>query len=137
MLEAAVQVDPNNVNSYYGGGYSAEYGTTHIVQQEVPLTPLHSIGALSHARLGGYSLANEHLGPGAGETRVSYQYTTATGANGLFPHMVQAIGNSYAHPYLGPAEAVGSWTRQYSQSVGPKNLSLIHISEPTRLLRIS
>ena len=125
VLEAAVQVDPNNVNSYYGGGYSAEYGTTHIVQQEVPLTPLHSIGALSHARLGGYSLANEHLGPGAGETRVSYQFTTATGANGLFPHMVQAIGNSYAHPYLGPADAVGSWTRQYSQSAGPKNIPMV------------
>jgi hypothetical protein len=125
VLEAAVQVDPNNVNSYYGGGYSAEYGTTHLVQQEVPLTPLHSIAALSHARLGGYSLANEHLGPGAGETRVSYQFTTATGANGLFPHMVQAIGNSYAHPYLGEDQAVGSWTRHYSQVDGPKNIPMV------------
>lgn len=125
VLEAAVQVDPNNVNSYYGGGYSAEYGTTHLIQQEVPLTPIHSIGALSHARLGGYSLANDHLGPGAGETQVSYQYTTATGANGLFPHMVQAIGNSYAHPYLGPAEAVGSWTREFSQSSGPKEIPMV------------
>ncbi|HJM65877.1 MAG: hypothetical protein QF405_03070 [Roseibacillus sp.] len=125
VLEAAVQVDPNNVNSYYGGGYSAEYGTTHLVQQEVPLTPLHSIASLSHARLGGYSLANDHLGPGAGETRVSYQFTTATGANGLFPHMVQAIGNSYAHPYLGAEEAVGSWTRHYSQANGPKNIPMV------------
>ena len=39
--------------------------------------------------------------------------------------MVQAIGNSNAHPYLGPAEAVGSWTRQYSQSVGPKNIPMV------------
>ena len=125
VFEAAVQVDPNNVNSYYGGGYSAEYGTTHLVQQEVPLTPLHSIAALSHARLGGYSLANEDLGPGAGETRVSYQATTATGANGLFPHMVQAIGNSYAHPYLAEDRAVGSWTRHYSQANGPKNIPMV------------
>ena len=120
-----MQVDPNNVNSYYGGGYSAEYGTTHLIQQEVPLTPIHSIGALSHARLGGYSLANDHLGPGAGETQVSYQYTTATGANGLFPHMVQAIGNSYAHPYLGPADAEPSWTREISHTSGPKQIPMV------------
>ena len=125
VFEAAVQVDPNNVNSYYGGGYSAEYGTTHLVQQEVPLTPTHAIAGLSHARLGGYSLANDHLGPGAGETRVSYQFTTATGANGLFPHVVQAIGNSYAHPYLEADEAVGSWTRHYSQANGPKSIPMV------------
>ena len=125
VFEAAVQVDPNNVNSYYGGGYSAEYGTTHLVQQEIPLTPPHSIAALSHARLGGYSLANDHLGPGAGETRDSYQFTTATGANGLFPHVVQAVGNSYAHPYLGADQAVGSWTRHYSQANGPETIPMV------------
>lgn len=125
VFEASVQVDTNNRNSFYGGGYSADFGTTHLVQQEVPLTPLHSIAALSHARLGGYSIADNALGPGAGETRVSYQATTATGANGLFPHVLQAIGNSYAHPYLKANDAVGKWTRHYSQAGGAKSIPMV------------
>lgn len=125
VLEATVQVDANNQNSFYGGGYSAEFGTTHCIQQEVPITPIHSIGALSHARLGGYSLANNALGPGAGETQVSYSATTATGAGGLFPHVVQAIGNSYAHPYLQPDETVGEWERHYSQTMGAKKVPMV------------
>ncbi|NNM28084.1 MAG: hypothetical protein HKO57_01060, partial [Akkermansiaceae bacterium] len=47
VLEASVQVAPNNRSGYWGGGYTPEFGSTNVVQQEIPLTPVHSIAALS------------------------------------------------------------------------------------------
>ncbi|NNM28085.1 MAG: hypothetical protein HKO57_01065, partial [Akkermansiaceae bacterium] len=118
VLEASIQVDANNVNSFYGGGYTPEFGNTHCVQMEVPLAPLHSIGALSHAKLGGYSLANNMLNAGSSRKNVDYAAVTATGANGLFPNVCQAIGNSYAHPYLAPDQVVSMWERHFSAHTG-------------------
>jgi hypothetical protein len=57
-----------------------------------------NIAALSQARLGGYSIANID-DPGQKINQVA----TVTGQAGLFPHTLQAIGNSYAHPLI-PAD---------------------------------
>ena len=91
-------------------------GTTHVVQQQLPLTPPISIGSLSNAMLGGFSLSSEapHAGylglrspPGTdGRRRV-----TALGYGGLRPHILQAIGNSYANPYIPADAAISTWQR--------------------------
>ena len=104
ILEAPVQVTPEG-NGYYGGGYGPTFGTTHIVQQEIPVVPPMSIASLSHAHLGGFSLSD--LRPpqsgGAGWSLPLEPAPLATGRGGLFPNALQAIGNSYAHPQL-PAD---------------------------------
>ncbi len=114
--EVNIAVNAKN-QGYYGGGYTAESGATHIVQQEIPVAPLISIAALSHAQLGGFSLAREALGPLAVNTTENFQRTTASGQGGLFPHTLQAIGNSYAHPYLKPDQAFRTWTREFSEDI--------------------
>ncbi|BCX49453.1 hypothetical protein HAHE_33610 [Haloferula helveola] len=121
-FEANISIDRSN-NGYYGGGYTAESGATHIVQQEVPVAPPISIAALSHAQLGGYSLGNSYLGPGASNTSNNFIEVTASGQGGLFPHTVQAIGNSYAHPHLSADRAYGTWRRHYSEDQRPVNVT--------------
>lgn len=122
-------VAANNWNSFYGGGYNADFGTSFCIQQEVPLAPVHSIAALSHSQLSGYSLADRILGRSAGarnEKSVSgyvdnpFANMTATGGNGLFPRTTQAIGNSYAHPHLAPDEAYSRWSRHFNATNGVK-----------------
>jgi hypothetical protein len=106
VLEAPVQVTPEG-NGYYGGGYGPTFGTTHIVQQEIPVVPPMSIASLSHAHLGGFSLSD--LRPpqsgGAGWSQPLEPAPLATGRGGLFPNALQAIGNSYAHPQLPAGKA--------------------------------
>ena len=124
ILEANVQVDRNG-DGFYGGGYTAENGTTHVVQQDIPAAPPMSIAALSHAHLGGFSLATEpaaedYGGLVAPEFRESFQRVTATGQAGLLPHTLQAIGNSYAHPSIAADKAAQTRTRLFSTNVGEK-----------------
>ena len=57
-FEAPVQVTPEG-QGYYGGGYTPESGTTHVIQQEIPVVPRLSIASLSHARLGGWSRSDQ------------------------------------------------------------------------------
>lgn len=115
--DSIMQAKPGTGNGYYGGGYTVEKGTTHVIQSEIPVLPPISIAALSHAHLGGFSMAKaiavgeipesdkswyrawDRWPPGG----VSFQRVTAAGQNGLAPHIVQAIGNSYAHPNI-PAD---------------------------------
>ena len=123
VFDANINVSANN-EGYYGGGYSPESGTTHAVQQDIPAVPPLSIAALSHAHLGGFSLATEDLAPGASDTTIAFQRVTASGQGGLFPHTVQAIGNSYAHPYLKPDQAYAKWQRHYSETQSPQQVTL-------------
>lgn len=109
VLEANMQVAPNNRSGYYGGGYTPEWGSTHVVQQEVPVVPPVSIAGLSHAHLGGHSLAKQR-----GHT--FWPMVNALGAYTMFPFTIQAIGNSYAHPMLPPDQAFRDWTRVYNSS---------------------
>ncbi|MDH4445363.1 MAG: hypothetical protein QE267_09560 [Akkermansiaceae bacterium] len=105
---------------FYGGGYTSATGYTNVVQQEVPIVPPISIAALSHAQLGGFSIARAALGSKPADFANNYQKTTASGNGGLFPRTLQAIGNSYAHPYLRPDEAHGTWTREILAGAGTK-----------------
>ncbi len=118
VLEAPVQVTADN-QSYYGGGYTPEFGTTHVLQQEIPVMPPMSIASLSHARLGGFSIADE-VNPNAENNQV----ITATGQAGLFPHTLQAIGNSYAHPLLAADKAFDTYQRTFSTNEGARNVTL-------------
>lgn len=124
VLEAYIENDPNDIGrGFYGGGYSAANGTGTVVQQEIPVTPPISIAALSHARLGGYSVSNEDpTAPPSGS--VAYQRVAAVGFGGLFPQTMQAIGNSYAHPLL-PADKAfrNDWTRTFL-SGSPRQVTL-------------
>ena len=123
IFDANVQVTSRN-EGYYGGGFTPESGTSHVVQQEIPVVPPISIAALNHAHLGGFSLANDKLGPGPNNTTTNFQKVTASGQGGLFPHTLCAIGNSYAHPYLKPDQAHAPWERQYSELAPPVQVTL-------------
>jgi hypothetical protein len=123
IFDANVQVSSRN-EGYYGGGFSPESGTTHVVQQEIPAVPPISIAALNDAHLGGFSLAKEKLGPGPNNNTNNFNRVTASGQGGLFPHTLGAIGNSYAHPYLKPEQAHAPWQRQYSELAAPKQVTL-------------
>ncbi len=133
--DSVVQGEASTGRGYTGGGYTIEAGSTHIVQREIPVVPPISIASLSHAHLGGFSLArNNTLGQNpatdvfenpiwegvvtAKHNRnrspigVDYQQITATGQGGLAPHVVQSIGNSYAHPNLPANKAFAFKPRQ-------------------------
>lgn len=142
VLEALVQ-ESQSGNGFHGGGFSAESGTTHVVQQEIPLAPPISIAALSHARIGGFTLADEApVGHGfTGNSRMEdaygrvgmiddpsptlgFQRVTATGQGGLFPHVLQAIGNSYANPNLAADAAFNpAWKRLCDQDDGERDVT--------------
>lgn len=121
LMSPPVSISGSNLG-YFGGGYMAGSGVTHLVQQQLPLTPPISIAALSHARLGGFSIATEapyHL-LGAWpwpDPRVAavegFRRVTATGMAGLAPNGSQAIGNSYAHPNILPGKAFTTRNRTY------------------------
>ena len=103
VYQAPVQVTPAG-SGYWGGGYSNESGTTHIIQQEIPVVPPLSIAALSHARLGGWSISDQaemtYLEMGQPTAGIKRQLMRAIGFGGLAPNTLQAIGNSYAHPLI-------------------------------------
>lgn len=128
-VEEAFQ-DDGNARGYYGGGYTVGSGVTHVVQQYLPALPPISIASLSSARLGGFSLADAPVmglkidnvavgGPGnngplflrdsprAGD----FRQVTATGQGGLAPHVLQSIGNSYAHPNIPANKAYTTYTQ--------------------------
>jgi hypothetical protein len=134
--------DSQSGNGFYGGGYTTESGATHVVQQEIPVTPPISIATLSHARLGGFTLANEvpvaHGYTGQQmenldgsmsnlddpSNNLGFQRVTATGQGGLFPHALQAIGNSYANPNLSAGVAYDpAWKRLCDQDDGERNVT--------------
>jgi len=128
FLGPPVSISMNN-HGYYGGGYTAENGTTHVVQQELPLIPPMSIAALSHAQLSGYSLSSESAAAGFGDlpgrnnpaVSESFRRTTAIGYGGLEPRTLQAIGNSYAHPFIPKDRAITTLGRVYYQGTAAEN----------------
>ena len=127
--DSILRAKPNSGNGYYGGGYTVENGTTHVIQNEIPVLPPISIASLSHAYLGGFSMAKAipvgedpdndtfwfKSGPVNNPTGVTYQRVTASGQNGLAPKMGQAIGNSYAHPNIPADEAFTTKARILSR----------------------
>jgi hypothetical protein len=132
--DSILQAKPDSGNGYYGGGYTIENGTTHVIQNEIPVLPPISIASLSHAYLGGFSMAKAvpvgedpdvdpypywfKSGPVNTPTGVTYQRVTASGQNGLAPQMGQAIGNSYAHPNIPADEAFTTRARIFDLDEG-------------------
>jgi hypothetical protein len=130
--DSIMQAKPGTGNGYYGGGYTVENGTTHVIQSEIPVLPPISIASLCHAHLGGFSMAKaiavgeipetdkswyrawDRWPPGG----VSFQRATASGQNGLAPHMVQAIGNSYAHPNIPANKSFVTKQRTFNSANG-------------------
>jgi Tfp pilus assembly protein PilV len=143
MDEAPIQ--SSGENSYFGGGLTPEFGTTHVVQRDIPILPPISIAALSHAHLGGFSLGNEpavefNNSAQDGMKRIlrditrsqGYQRVTAFGQAGLAPHTMQAIGNSYAHPKVPADKAYTTWTRHFDMDTNtPSQLAYIDPQVPT------
>ncbi|MFT6793108.1 MAG: hypothetical protein ACJAR1_001098 [Rubritalea sp.] len=136
-VEEAIQTDPVSGNAFYGGGYTAEAGSTHVIQQYLPVLPPISIASLSHAHLGGFSLANDTVTASASESinlsrfhtntderfrgapeAGDFQQVTATGAAGLAPHVMQAIGNSYAHPNIAADKAFQNYSSHLNHDIG-------------------
>lgn len=72
---------------YFGGDYGSQSGTSYIVSQNVPTSPLISLGALQH------SLADGSLGA-SGSYSVKY----------LRPSVAHAISNSFAPSIMEPAQ---------------------------------
>ncbi len=120
LLDVEIPISRDN-HGYYGGGYTAENGTTHVVQQELPVTAPISIASLSHAHLSGYSLSSEGAAAGYNglqnlNASEAFRRNTALGFGGLAPRTLQAIGNSYAHPNIPKDKAITTWNRVFFQS---------------------
>ncbi len=135
-VEEAFQ-DDGAGRGYYGGGYTVGEGVTHVVQQYLPALPPISIASLSSAHLGGFSLANNTIlaTPSAalnhyvfppGNTNYPFagapllgdlRQITATGQGGLAPRMLQAIGNSYAHPNIPADKAFTTYTQLLNSDI--------------------
>jgi len=134
--DSTVQGDPGNGCGFFGGGYTIEAGSTHVIQQTIPVAPPISIASLSHAHLGGFSLANAPAAAGKDDNITwkdatnyrsgpegTFQKVTATGQAGLAPHVMQAIGNSYAHPQIPADKAHTTWERHFDSDVGPRTVN--------------
>jgi hypothetical protein len=134
VADSIIRGNPDDPSKgYYGGGYTSDLGTTHVVHRELPVLPPISIASLSHAQLGGYSLAysapmgddpeNDTYWWKADRMRdpigTDYQQLTATGQGGLAPQVSQAIGNSYAHPNVPADKAFTTWMRHFDADDGP------------------
>ena len=106
-------------------GYTPESGTTHIIQQEIPITPPISIAALSHARLGGWSVSDQLEMPysemGLTNSTRRRTMTRAVGFGGLRPNTLQAIGNSYAHPQIPANQTYTTVSRTFNTADGAFN----------------
>ena len=127
VFEAPVQVTPDG-QGYYGGGYTPESGTTHVIQQEIPVVPPLSIAALSHARLGGWSMSDQEAMEyrelvSQGKT-TKHQWLRAVGFGGLYPYTLQAIGNSYAHPQIPANKASTTISRTFDTRDGAKTVTM-------------
>jgi len=124
VYEAPVQTTATG-SSYWGGGYTPESGTTHIIQQEIPIVPPMSIAALSHARLGGWSISDQlemsYANMGTTNSTRKRNMTRAVGFGGLRPHTLQAIGNSYAHPQIPAGQTYTTVSRTYNTGDGAFN----------------
>jgi hypothetical protein len=138
--DSIVQGEAGTGRGYFGGGYTIEAGTTHVVQREIPVLPPISIASLSHVHLGGFSLAQTNImgdNPDTDKfwwknsqmrqpTGTAYQQITATGNGGLAPHVVQAIGNSYAHPNIPSDRAfITNWERYFDVDEDPVNIPFV------------
>lgn len=109
--------DTTRGRGYFGGGTTSTFGSTHVIQQEIPVVPPMSIAALSHAHLGGFSLAGA-------SPDMNNAIVTAGGYAGLSPHTLQAIGNSYAHPLIPADKAYTSISQTFNTANGPKSRTL-------------
>ena len=119
IQDVPVSITRDN-HAYHGGGYTADNGTTHVVQQHLPVTPPISIASLSSARLGGFSMATEaphwyDFFPPSQHRTEGYTRTTAVGWGGLQPYAIQALGNSYAHPNIPQDRVYTRWNRNLYQ----------------------
>jgi hypothetical protein len=129
--QAPISISADN-HGYFGGGYTAENGTTHVVQRQLPLTPPISIAGLSHAILGGHSIATEppYEGYSPGMTNPAgseaVQRVCATGYNGLGPATQQAIGNSYAHPSIPAGKAYTTVNRMFVEGTNTQRPFVDH-----------
>ncbi len=137
--DSILQAKPGTGSGYYGGGYTVENGATHVMQSEIPVLPPISIASLSHAHLGGFSLAKAiPVGENpdtdtywfkstecSSPTGVAYQRVTASGQNGLAPHIVQAVGNSYAHPNIPADKSFVMKLRTFDLDEGGKNVPFV------------
>jgi hypothetical protein len=131
--DSIVTAEPGTGRGFYGGGYTSEHGTTHVVQRDIPVLPAISIASLSHAHLGGFSLGYSNIVGTNPETDTfmhkssqvsrptdfNHQRVSAWGQGGLAPHIVQAIGNSYAHPNVPSDKAVTTWNRLFKEVEAP------------------
>jgi len=93
----------------YGAGWSI--GQKNVIQVEIPQRPFHSLAQFAHASLGGWSIARSGPDGALGKNMA----TTAWGQGGVLPNVSKAIGNSYAHPWIGATSAMS--TRALKRSV--------------------
>ncbi|MFK7849422.1 MAG: hypothetical protein AB8D78_00460 [Akkermansiaceae bacterium] len=139
--DSSVKIDQATNKGYWGGGYTPEQGVNNVIQLRLPVVPPTSIASLSHALLGGFSIANQGMvsediwpydynqgrwgtgttgGPehpikrGIGDP-LALRRTTAYGNGGLGPFTFQALGDSYAHPNIPAGEAFVTKTFTYKK----------------------
>lgn len=145
--DSSVKIDQATNKGYWGGGYTPEQGVNNVIQMRLPVTPPVSVAALSHALLGGFSIANQgmvadsqwpynySLGNfGVGTTNpmhpvkngngdpLAFRRTTAYGTGGLGPFTFQAIGDSYAHPNIPADKAFTTKSITFKKEYGSEDI---------------
>lgn len=92
-----------NGNSYFGGGWTQEYGASSVITHSIPRSPPISLAAFQH------SVANGFLPDASGRIQ-NYVYSPATTntVDYLMPQIDHAIGNSLAPSLLDSNKTEGS-----------------------------
>lgn len=92
-----------NGDSYFGGGWTQEYGSSSVVTQSIPRHPTVSLAAFQHA------MANGFLPDSSGRI-INYTLLPPTDntVHYLMPQISHAIGNSLACSLLSPDRTEGS-----------------------------
>lgn len=94
-MDQAVGQAQSNGDSYFGGGWTAETGSTTVITHSVPRQPPVSLGALQHSLANGFPMD------------ASGRINTNT-VEYLMPQISHAIGNSLAPSLLASSRIEGS-----------------------------
>lgn len=92
-----IEVSPDGTG-YFGGGFTAQYGTPRLITHAVPREPPHSLGAFQHAFANGFPVRSSTSFP---------LVNPVGGANPPMPQVMHPIGNSIA-PSILPPDRVSS-----------------------------
>ncbi len=98
--------DFNAGKGFFGGSYYADAGQSYLVTHSIPRERPISLGAFQHAVANGMEVWKFNTGNQPAVPNVNWDDRI------LQPSTNHAIGNSYAHPNIGPNQTSGTFNNQ-------------------------